>query len=413
MTSRPRLGYLVPQFPGQTHTSAWSEIAAIEEQGVDVVILSTRPPDAVRMPHDWGRVAMARTHYLGGGGLASLRALPALPLGAMASESGLAREIMAALAPAARLVGIARAEGLRHVHVRGAGDGALIAALARRIGGPAASLYLPGPLSEGGPGQNLKWRGLRFATVATARILNEIRFVLRGDLPLRVSVQPPGIDTAFFRRDSPYVPWREGEALRLFACGALGPGKGLRDLLRAVRVILDGGTEVQLTIAGEEAVGAPGYRAGLAAMVVELRLSSQVMLAGAMDAARVRAGLCAAHVFVLPSWQEPLGVALMEAMACGVPNVATAAGGVREIAGDGRESTLVQPRAPEKLARAILRLAGDGELARRMSTLARARIESGYDAQASAAHLLREVGFLPMAHDLTEPGPPTLHPGQH
>lgn len=413
MSTRPRLGYLVPQFPGQTHTSAWSEIAAIEELGVDVVILSTRPPDAIRSPHDWGRVAQARTRYLGGRGLAALRSLPVLPLAAMAGERGLGREVLAALAPAARLLWIARAEGLRHLHVRGAGEGALIAALARRMGGPAVSLYLPGPLSEGGPGQNLKWRDLRFATVATERIRNEIRFVLRDTLPQRITVRPPGIDTAFFRRAAPWQPPAEGEALRLFACGAMGPGKGFGDLLRALRLILDHGQDARLIIAGEEAATAPGQRARLAALVAELRLSSHVVLAGALDAAGVREGLCNAHVFILPSWQEPLGVALMEAMACGVPAVATAAGGLREMVEDGRDALLVQPRAPEQLARAILRIAEDAEFGRQLSILARARIESGHDARDGAGHLLREIGFLPLEHpdhDVTAPGPQAPHP---
>ncbi|MBW7921139.1 MAG: glycosyltransferase family 4 protein [Rubellimicrobium sp.] len=400
MSSRPRLGYLVPRFPDQSHTSAWSEIAAIEDAGVDVVILSTQPPDAVRMPHDWGRVAMARTRYLGGAGvLPFLRGLPALPLAAMAGERGLARDAFAALAPAARLAGLARREGFRHVHVQGAGTGALIAALARRMGGPTVSLYLPGPLSEGGPGQNLKWQGLRFATVATARILNETRFVLRDDLPLRIAVQPQGVDTAFFRRDAAYVPLAPGGTLRLFACGVVAPGKGFQDLLAAARIILDGGQDLHLTIAGEDPESAPGHRAALAALAQELRLGSHVTLAGALDAARVRDELLAAHVFVLPSWQEPLGTALMEAMACGVPSVATAAGGVREIASDGRDALLVQPRAPAGLARAILQIAGNAELARRLSILARARSETDHDARRGALHILRETGFLPMAHD--------------
>jgi len=401
MSSRPRLGYLLPRFPGQTQTSAWSEIAALEERGVEVVLLSTRPPAPERMPHDWGRAAQARTRYLGGAGLPFLRGLPALPLRALAGERGLARDVLAALAPAARLAAIARHEGFRHVHVQGAGEAALVAALAQRLGGPGYSLHLAGPLSEGGPGQNLKWQGARFATVATMRLLNEIRFVLREDLPHRLTVRPTGIDTAFFRRDAPYAPARPGEALRLFACGALAPGKGFDDLLRAARLILDRGRALQLTIAGAEAAAAPGERARLAARIAELRLGDHVALPGALDAAQVRAGLLAAHVFVLPSWQEPLGTALMEAMACGLPAVATAAGGVRELAGDGREALLVQPRAPEALARAVLRIADDPELARRLSILARARIEAGFDAGEGAVHLMREIGFLPVeAHDL-------------
>lgn len=398
MSPRPKLGYLVPDFPGQTHTNCWSEIAALEERGVEVAVFSTRPPAPALMPHDWGRAARARTIWLDPGGpVAGLRALPALPLGQIIGERGLGGEMLRAAPAAARLVRHARALGLHHVHVHGAGRGATVAALAARMGGPTYSLHLPGPLSEGGPGQNLKWRGARFATVATARILNEIRFVLREDLP-RVTVQPVGVDTDFFRRDAAYVPVKPGQEIRLFACGRLDPARGFEDLMKAVRHLLDRGHPATLTIAGEDVAGGAGHRRALEARAAELRLGPHVAFLGAVDAAVVRARLVEAHVFVLPGWHEPLGTALMEAMACGVPVVGTAAGGVRELVTDGRDGILVQPKAPEALVGAILRIAGNPELARMLSLHGRSRIESAFDARIGAERLMREVGFLPMDH---------------
>ncbi|MCC7321180.1 MAG: glycosyltransferase family 4 protein [Rubellimicrobium sp.] len=402
MSSWPKLGYLVPRFPGQTQTAIWCEIAALEERGVAVSLVSTQPPDPALMPHVWGQAALERTFWLGSGGAApaALAALGALPLGHMIrGERGLPRAVLRAMAPARRLVRRARAEGFHHIHVHGAGEGALIAALARRMGGPTWSIHLPGPLSDYGPGQEFKWQGARFATVATARILNEIRFVLRESLPARVTVRPPGVDTAFFRREGPLVPGRPGQPLRLFACGELAPAKGFDDLLRAVQILREGGHDARLTIAGEDAQGGSGHRRALEARIAELQLGPHVTLAGATDAAQVREGLLSAQVFVLSSWHEPLGTALMEAMACGVPSVATAAGGVRELVEDGREALLVQPRAPAHLAEAILRIHTNPELARRLSTLARARIEAGFDAGQVAEHLMREAGYLPLDHE--------------
>ena len=75
-----RLGYLVPQFPGQTHIFFWREIRHLERLGVRVSILSTRPPPRRLMAHSWTAEAMARTTYLGApraGG--TLRRLPGLP----------------------------------------------------------------------------------------------------------------------------------------------------------------------------------------------------------------------------------------------------------------------------------------------------------------------------------------------
>lgn len=65
MSRRQKIGYLVPQFPGQTHVFFWREIAALEAMGVEPVLFSTRPPPAGLIAHDWSQAAMARTSYLG------------------------------------------------------------------------------------------------------------------------------------------------------------------------------------------------------------------------------------------------------------------------------------------------------------------------------------------------------------
>ena len=59
------LGYLVPQFPGQTHIFFWRELAELERLGVTPHILSTRPPPKGLISHEWSQSAMARTTYLG------------------------------------------------------------------------------------------------------------------------------------------------------------------------------------------------------------------------------------------------------------------------------------------------------------------------------------------------------------
>lgn len=401
MSPRPKLGYLVPQFPGQTHIFFWREIAELEKRGVEVVLYSTRRPPPGLIAHDWSEAAMARTEYLGNTrpGLA-LRALPALPFGQFfTGEKGLPRDILMAAPAAAQLVRSARRHGLHHVHVHSCGRSAMIAAIAERMGGPDYSLTLHGPLSDYGPGQNFKWRGARFATVITEKLLNEIKFVLRDDLPPRVVVQPMGVDTDRLNRDTPYVPAKPGQELRLFSCGRLNMVKGHQDLMAAVRLLLDRGHKVSLAIAGEDDEGGTGYRQVLEGRLRDLRLEGHVTLLGAVDEGEVKRQLLAAHVFVLASWHEPLGVALMEAMSCGVPTIGTAAGGVRELITDGQDGLLVPPKSPEALAAAILRIAENPELARALSFQGRARIVGHFHAGLGAETLMREIGFLPQAHD--------------
>lgn len=392
MAIRPRIGYLVPRFPGPTHPAHWREVRALEAQGVEVVILSTEPPEA--LVHPWAAEARARTTYMARTPLGALPALPALPWSEMKSaERGLGMELLRALGPARTLARVAARNGLRHIHVHTTGRVALIAALAERLGGPSYSLTLHGPLSEDGAGQNFKWRNARFATVVTRRLLAEVKTVLREDRPARVVIQPMGVDTSVFRRDGPYRPSAPGEPLRLFTCTRLEPARGLRDLLAALRRLLDRGVPATLRIAGDE--GQRGFRQELDRRIAELRLQDRVTLLGPIGEDQVLAELLAAHAFVLPSHHEPLGVALMEAMACGLPVLGTAAGGVRELVTHGVDGLLVPPRDPVALAGALEQIARTPAKAISLAMAARSRVERDFDASRGAWTLMREMALRP------------------
>jgi glycosyltransferase involved in cell wall biosynthesis len=389
------LGYLVPQFPGQTHVFFWREVAALEARGVKVHLFSTRPPPPALISHRWSAEAMARTTYLGR--VAPLRALAGLaraPWSALLAEGegrAFLRDVLICLPAARALMAEARARGITHVHAHSCGRAALICALARAMGGPRYSLTLHGPLSDYGPGQGIKWRGAAFATVITRKLLGEVRAALGRDLPADLVVQAMGVDTAAFARPSPYRAPAPGAPLRLFSCGRLNVVKGHQDLLSALRLLLDRGVEVELDIAGEDDAGGHGYRAELQAHLDGLGLAAHARLLGAVSGEEVRARLMAADVFVLASWHEPLGVAYMEAMAAGVPVIGTDAGGVRELLTDGETGLLVPPQSPEALAGAIARLAGDPALCARLSEAGRAHVVAGYDSARGAEALIAGV----------------------
>ena len=385
----PKIGYLVPQFPGQTHIFFWREIAEMEKRGVDVQIFSTRMPPSGLIAHDWSTKAMARTHYLGA--IRPWQALTALPSVPWGEGRALARDVALSLSAARQLVTACRAKAISHVHVHSCGRAALIAALARRLGGPTYSLTLHGALSDYGPGQRFKWRGAKFATIITEKLCAEVRVELAGDLPDRLIVQPMGVDTDVLARVAPYVPPQPGAPLRLFSCGRLHIVKGHQDLMAAVRLLLDQGQPVTLDIAGEDDAGGTGYRRVLEARIAELRLRDHVRLLGAIDADTVKQHLLDAHAFVLASWHEPLGVALMEAMSCAVPTIGTAAGGVAELITDGVDGILVPPRDPALLAEAILSLGRDPARAIALGIAGRARVVSAFHAGLGAQTLIREI----------------------
>jgi colanic acid/amylovoran biosynthesis glycosyltransferase len=179
--------------------------------------------------------------------------------------------------------------------------------------------------------------------------------------------------------------------MKLFSCGRLNVVKGHQDLMSAVRQLLDQGVDVRLEIAGEDDAGGTGYRKELEAHLKKLHLQDHVKLLGAIDAGAVKQKLEEAHLFVLASWHEPLGVAYMEAMAMGVPVIGTDAGGVAELISDGYTGKLVEPKKPADLARAIRDLAGDSDALLRLSQAGRAHIEANYRASLGAQTLVDEI----------------------
>lgn len=397
MSQRLRIGYLVPQFPGQTHIFFWREVKVLEEMGHEVHLLSTRMPPSGLISHDWSQDAIARTTYLGRiEPVAALRALAALlPRGLagwIAHEgAGFAKDVAVTLSAAQALVAYAAQHKLDHVHVHSCGRAALTAALAQKIGGPSYSLTLHGPLSDYGPGQRFKWRNAAFATIITHKLMQEMQAEMPDDLPERIAIRPMGVDTSVLCRDTPYNPPEKGRPIRLFSCGRLNVVKGHQDLMSAVRQLLDQGVDVRLEIAGEDDAGGEGFRKELEAHLRKLRLQDHVKLLGAIDAGAVKQKLIEAHAFVLASWHEPLGVAYMEAMSCGVPTIGTDAGGVRELIEDGVNGKLVPPKDPTALARAIRDLAQNPESAQRLSEAGRARVEAHFRASLGAETLVEEI----------------------
>ncbi|MCB1334329.1 MAG: glycosyltransferase family 4 protein [Roseivivax sp.] len=394
------LGYLVPQFPGQTHIFFWREIADLEEMGHNVSLFSTRPPPPGLIAHDWSEQAIERTIYLGQRDvLSALSALAGLlPKGlvqAMLSEGpAFAKDALITLSAALRLVQHCQQRQIDHVHAHSCGRAALIAAFAHMLGGPTWSMTLHGPLSDYGAGQRFKWSRAGFATVITHKLLHEMQRDLPGDLPERVVVRPMGVDTDTLRRTDPYVPVSHGTPMRIFACGRLNRVKGHQDLMSAVRLLIDQGVDVRLEIAGEDDDGGQGYRKELAAHLKTLRLQDHVKMLGAIDATAVKKKLLAAHVFVLASWHEPLGVAYMEAMSCEVPVIGTDSGGVPELIETGVNGILVPPKDPQALAAAIRRLSGDPAMARRLSAAGRAHVVAHFRSRLGAETLIEEIRRL-------------------
>lgn len=161
-------------------------------------------------------------------------------------------------------------------------------------------------------------------------------------------VMPMPIDPALFRpAPGRLVPWRIGFA------GRYGdPRKQIRLLLEAVAGLAAAGHPVQLVLAGEQNVELLGDS------IAALGLGERVRCHPCLAAAALAEVLQSLDLFVIPSHQEGLCIAALEAMACGVPVVSTRCGGPEDYVIEGRTGQLVASE-PGAMAAAIGSICAD------------------------------------------------------
>jgi glycosyltransferase involved in cell wall biosynthesis len=143
-------------------------------------------------------------------------------------------------------------------------------------------------------------------------------------------------------------------------------------LLHAVRLVVDKVPDFRLDIAGEGE-----ERQALECLRDKLDLAEHVRFLG--ERSDVSSLLAQSGLFLLSSIGEGLSLTLLEAMASGLPVVATHVGGNPEVVVDGHTGLLVPARSPVELAGAILSLISEPERARRMGTNGRRRVEAEFD----------------------------------
>jgi glycosyltransferase involved in cell wall biosynthesis len=197
---------------------------------------------------------------------------------------------------------------------------------------------------------------------------------LYGARPGKVSVIPCGFDPAELapvgrdaRRDLRIGP-QEFVILQL---GRLVPRKGIETVIRALgalkrrhgicaRLVIVGGNSELPCAAATPEIGR------LSAIAHDEGVLEQVLFTGRRRREALPSLYCAADVFVTTPWYEPFGITPVEAMACGIPVVGSAVGGIKYTVVDGKTGFLVPPRDPDALADRLAALARQPELASSM-----------------------------------------------
>jgi glycosyltransferase involved in cell wall biosynthesis len=184
-----------------------------------------------------------------------------------------------------------------------------------------------------------------------------------------------------------------GRRLLLGVVAQLSPWKGQDTAIEALASLRDEGVDAHLLLIGSAKFVAQatrfdnrGYVAGLHKLVADLRLQDRVSWLGERE--DVPELMRALDVLLLPSWEEPFGRSLIEAMALGIPVIATDVGGPPEIVTDGREGYLLPPRQARLWANAIRRFADEPEHGVEMGRAGRRRVEQAFTVRQHVAAML-------------------------
>ncbi|QYJ16908.1 D-inositol 3-phosphate glycosyltransferase [Rubrobacter xylanophilus DSM 9941] len=199
---------------------------------------------------------------------------------------------------------------------------------------------------------------LRRADHVIATCSDEVFELVRlGAEPRRISVVPCGVDLGLFTPEGPAEERTPG-LRRLVVVSRLVERKGIGNVISALAHL----PEAELVVAGgppPAGLGSDPEARRFMELARRLGVEDRVRLLGRVDHAGVPALLRSADVAVCVPHYEPFGIVPLEAMACGVPVVASAVGGLVDSVVHGETGLLVQPRDPEALARALRSLLED------------------------------------------------------
>jgi glycosyltransferase involved in cell wall biosynthesis len=259
--------------------------------------------------------------------------------------------------PAAwRLARVLRGWSPDLVHAHNPGMAVVTALTTRRGRRPRALASVQGVPEEDYPraARLLRWAGLPVVACGpgVAAALGESRYAVRATIPNAVGPPPPAAS-----RDELAREWglRDGQRLVL-AVGRLVEAKNQAAAVRALASV----GEAVLVLVGEGPL-----RSRLEAEAAAAGVGDRVVFAGFRSDARALMG--AADAAVLPSWSEGLPLVALEAAAAGLPLVASAVRGLRELLVDGRDALLVPPGDPAALGEALARVLREDGLAERLA----------------------------------------------
>jgi glycosyltransferase involved in cell wall biosynthesis len=219
-----------------------------------------------------------------------------------------------------------------------------------------------------------------------AQCQDEVAELVRLGVPrTRISVIPSGVDLARFSPDGP-TEARSPDRPRIITVGRMVERKGFGELIRAMRMV----PQAECIVIGGPPLAqlrADPLAQRLTELAEACKVADRVRFVGSVPSADMPRWYRSADLLACAPWYEPFGLTPLEAMACGVPVVATAVGGLTDTVVDGLTGDLVRPRDPRAIGAALRKLLGDPMRRLAYATAALDRARQCYSWKRCAAQL--------------------------
>lgn len=399
-----RILYLVSLFPCWSETFIVREIEGVMREGAEVRILSLKPPsetlvqkdaalllDRVIYPASWWNSLTSVLVHCARHPLREAHILVALAASLCRHPAALAKSVVVWWRTLGMLGDVRRFDP-DHIHAHWAtypATSALI--LSRRLGKPfsftahAHDLFVEDHLLAE------KVRAAKLVVTISEFNRRYLCAHIDGASERRIEVIHCGVSPSAF----PYSSAGRDRA-RILSVGRLDEIKGFAHLVEACHILRKRGVPFRCQI-----IGSGPLEESLRCQVESLGLNGAIEFAGARPQSEVIGFLEQAGVFVLASVvtasgdRDGIPVALMEAMACGMPVISTRVSGIPELVEDGVTGLLASPGNAAELADCLARLMADPALSERLAGAARQRIEADFNIGTEASRLFHAIAGVP------------------
>jgi glycosyltransferase involved in cell wall biosynthesis len=379
-----KVGYLVSQYPAASHTFIRREVEALRLRGVEIQTFSVRRPTSMELKSPRDQAEFATTHYLLPANLKKLLSAHAFALAARPTAylrvlllavrhrvPGV-RALVWAVFHFAEAIQLARELELRQItrlHNHFANSGATVGLLASNFLKLPWSFTLHGISDTDYPAGLLLSAKIEAASfVACVSEFGRAQ-AMRLSTPEhwhKLTIVRCGLDFKDLPKKRCRDPVRRP---RLICVGRLSPEKGHLGLLEAFANMLARGIDAELVLVGDGP-----ERDKIEEALSRLNLRDKIRLAGTLGEDATLAEIADADMLVLASFMEGLPVVLMEAMALGIPVVATRVAGIPELIVDEQNGLLFSPANWDELTEQLSRLLTDEVLRQQLGQAGRSRV---------------------------------------